>query len=70
MILAPSEFVFVVMNSMMFETAGHEAIIGLPAVGVNVTWGEDVSPKDRHQLLFGAVLDDTDEDPISSFVKT
>lgn len=68
-VLAPSEFVLVVMNTMMSKSAGHQAIAGPPAVSVNVTLGKDVSLEDRHQFSLGAVRDDADEDSISTLVK-
>lgn len=68
-VLTPSKFVFVVMNTMMSKSAGHQAIVGLSAVGVNVTLRKDVSLEDRHQFSFGAVPDYAHEDSISTFVE-
>src|SRR5260221_10975534 len=69
MILAPGKFVLVVMDAVMAKSTGHQAIVGFPAVGVNIALGKDVSSEDGHQLLLGAVLDDADEHQIPSFVK-
>ena len=69
MVLPPGKFVFMVMNAMVSKTAGHQAIVGFPAVGINVALGKDVSLENGHQFSPGAVLDYADEDSISSFVK-
>lgn len=69
-VLSASEFVLVVMDTMMAKAAGHKAIVGFPAIGVNVARRKDIPSENRHQLLPGAVLDDADEHPISSFVKS
>ncbi len=69
MVLTSGKFVFVVMDTMMMKPARHQAIVGFPAVGVNVALGEHVSSENGHQLLPGAVRDDADKHSISSFVK-
>lgn len=68
-VLAAGELILVVVDAMMTKTAGHQTIVGFPAIGVNVALRKDVSSEDRHQFLLGAVLNDTDEHAISSFVK-
>ena len=61
-VFAPSELVLLVMNAVVLVTAQDEAVIGLPAVGIDGGFREHLPPDDRHQLLAGAVLDDLGED--------
>ena len=67
--LTPSELVFVMVNSMMLVTIGYQPVISLPSIGLDITASLDVSLEDRHQLLLGAVLHHTDEEPIAAFME-
>jgi len=48
---------FVVMDAMMTKAAGHKAIVGFPAIGVNVALRKDISSENWHQLLPRALPD-------------
>jgi hypothetical protein len=50
-ILTSGEFVGMVMNPVMLITIGHQAIVGLPSVGINIALGKNVALEDRQQLL-------------------
>lgn len=54
-ILASSEFVLMMVNTMMFESAGHQAIVGFPSVSVNVALLQDSALENGHEFSFGAV---------------
>ena len=69
MILASSEFVFVMVNTMMLESAGHQSIVGFPSVGVNVALFQDAPLENGHEFSFGAVGHHAHEDTISALVK-
>ena len=54
-VLAAGELVFVMMNAVVFVAAEHEAVVGLPAVGIDGGCGEHLALDDRHQFSLGAV---------------
>ncbi len=42
-IFSAGEFIFMVVNAMVFVTAQHEAVIGLPAIGINGGLGKHLA---------------------------
>jgi len=68
-VFATSKLVLMMMDSMMVESIGHKAIIGLPAIGVNVARFQDVALENGHELSFGAVGDHAYENAFSTLVQ-
>ena len=64
---APGELIFVMMNAMMFIAVENEAVIGLPAIGIDRSLREHLTLDNGHQCLFGAVLDDLRKDLSAAF---
>lgn len=61
MVFASGEFIFVVMNAMMFIAAENKAVVALPAVGIDGGGRKHLTFDYRHQLLPGAICDDLGE---------
>ena len=61
-VFSAGELILVMVDTVMLVTAQDEAVIGLPAVGVNGGLGKHLALDDRHQCGLGAVLDDLRED--------
>ena len=51
MVSAASELVLMMMNAMMLVALEDEAVVSLPAVGVDVGSFDDPSGDNRHQFL-------------------
>ena len=66
-VFSTGELVFMMMNPMVFVAAQDEAVVGLPAIGINGGFGKHLPLHNRHKLLLGAVLDDGGEDFSSAF---
>ena len=66
-IFAARELVLVMVDAVMLVAIQHEAVVGLPAVGINGGRGKHLALDDRHQGLLGAVLDDLGEDLAAAF---
>ena len=66
-IFAAGKLVFVVMNAMMLVTAQDEAVVSLPAVGVDGGFGQHLPLDDRLQLYLGAVFDHARKDLAAAF---
>lgn len=47
-VFSPYKFIGMVMNTVMSESTGHQAIVSFPAIGVNVALRKDVSPENGH----------------------
>src|SRR5665213_2607282 len=62
MVFPPGELVFVVMNAVVLVPAQNQAVVRLPAVGVDGGLGKHPAPDDRLQLCLGAVLNHTGKD--------
>ena len=60
-IFAAGKLVLMMVDTVMLVTAQDEAVIGLPAVGINGGLGKHLALDDRHQCLLGAVFDDLGE---------
>ena len=60
-IFSAGELILVMVNAVVLVAAQDEAVIGLPAVGINGGFGKHLTLDDRHQRLLGAVLDDLGE---------
>jgi len=60
-VFSAGELVLVMVDAVMLVAAQDEAVIGLPAVGINGGLGKHLALDDRHQGLLGAVLDDLGE---------
>ena len=56
-IFAAGELILVMMDAVVFVAFEDEAVVGLPAVGVDVRPCKHPPGDDRHQFLLGAVLD-------------
>ena len=56
-VFATGELVLVVMDAVVFVALEDEAVVGFPAVGVDVGSFDHPPGDNRHQLLFGAVFD-------------
>ena len=68
-VLATDKFVLMVMHPVVLIAAGHEAIVSLPAVSVDVAVGEHMASDYWHQLSFGAVFDHAHKNSLSSLVE-
>ena len=68
MVLAPGEFVFVVMDAVMLVALQDQPVIGPPAVSVDVAAFQDFSFDDRQKLSGRAVFHDADVDVVATFV--
>ena len=66
-ISATGELIFVMMNTMMFIAIENEAVVGLPAIGIDRGLREHLPPDNGHQCLLGAVLDDLRKDLPAAF---
>lgn len=64
------EFVFMVVDAVVFVPLPDERIISLSAVGVNGRLFQDLPLDDRQQLLAATVVDDFDENLPVPFQKT
>ncbi len=60
-VLAAGELVNLMVNAMVTIACGHEAVVGEPAVGVDIALGEDDASDNRLQLLARAVVNNGDE---------
>jgi hypothetical protein len=69
-IFTSGKLVFVMVNAVVFVTAGDQAIVSAPAIRIDVALFENLARDDRQQLLSGAVLDHTDQDVIAALVQT
>ena len=61
-IFSAGELVLVMVDAVLLVATQDEAVIGLPAVGINGGLGKHLALDDRHQGLLGAVFDDFGED--------
>ena len=62
-IFSAGELVLVMVDAVMLVAAKNEAVIGLPAVGINGGLGKHPALEDRQQGLLGVVFDDLGEWP-------
>ena len=68
-IFSAGEFILMVMNAMVFVTAQHEAVVSLPAIGIDGGLGQHPALDDRLQLCLGSVLHHAGEDLAAAFEK-
>ena len=61
-VLSARELVLVMMDAVVLVAAQHQAVVGLPAVGINGGFRKHLSLYNRHQCLLGAVVHDLRED--------
>ena len=52
---AARELVLMMVDAVMLVATQNQAVIRLPAVGINGGLGKHLAPDDRHQGLLGAV---------------
>ena len=62
MVFASGKFIFMVMDAVVLVAVGHQPIISLPAIGIDLALFQDIAFQDRHQRLFGAIVHDTEID--------
>ena len=68
-ILATGELVLMMMDAMVFVALENEAVVSLPAVGINVAAFDDAPFENRHQVCLRAVFDHAHEHPLLAFMK-
>ena len=68
-IFTTGKLVLVMMDAVMFIPAGDQAVVGAPAIGVDIALAENATLDNRQKLLSGAVFHDTDKNVMPSFVQ-
>ena len=70
MVFPTGEFILMVVNSMVTIAIGHQSVISLPAIGIDITAFHDSTLKNGHKFSLGAVLHNTHKNSSLPFVQT